>query len=356
MEYYIVTTRNCNMKCKYCIYGDAQPDPSTQVAPDAEGIARFIEQDSRGNEERPVIVFYGGEPLLAQEVIKDIIDRTSFMSPDFFMYTNGLLLDRVDAKITKNVSHVLVSCDGDRRAHDRQRHAGSYDRILGNVRQFRKTFSGSVVARITLTAGVSVFDAVRNILEEFDGVFWQHVSAKELEDTADIDRYRAEVCALVDYWIESLKHGKVLNIYPIQAIVKNLISGEGERGYRCGVGTSLRVISADGDVYLCDEMIKHHDGRIGGIASGIDAVCAVPDQTRNRCGGCEVRDLCGGRCLYSHKYYSAERVQQYCEKTKALINEVLGAREKIFYAMESNGLGLDQVVPYGARMCTEEIP
>lgn len=355
MEYYILTTRNCNMKCRYCIYGSA-PTDNVNTEPNAERVAEYIFRDTSASGKRPTIVFYGGEPLLAQDTIKEILRRTKPLSPDYYMYTNGLGLNDVDSCLVDSIGHILVSCDGERDVHDRFRQAGSYDRVIDNVANFRGVFGGKLIGRITLTSQSNVFDAVLNNLELFDGVFWQHVSSEELESPDDIIKYSEGVHSLVQHWLKALESGRILNILPIQAIVKNVLTGDTEYNFRCGVGTSLRVIDVNGDVYLCDELMKHNRGHIGNIVSDVHIPENILSWDDTDCKRCDVSRYCGGRCLYSHIQHSKERVAQYCTKTRMLVKEVVSAERMITGAIEKYKYKIEDVVPNVAKACIEEIP
>jgi MoaA/NifB/PqqE/SkfB family radical SAM enzyme len=101
MHFYITLTNNCNLKCRYC-YGKACEDfgsdfhdlavdyslPSS-ISYDTDALLTFLEKD-----QDPVLVFYGGEPLLRMDKLREIMDRAK--NSRFMIQTNGLLLDRLE--------------------------------------------------------------------------------------------------------------------------------------------------------------------------------------------------------------------------------------------------------------------
>ena len=60
---------------------------------DLKKLRKFLEKDSE-----PVLIFYGGEPLMKIDLIKDIIDELSDLNIKFRMQTNGMLLDHLPMK------------------------------------------------------------------------------------------------------------------------------------------------------------------------------------------------------------------------------------------------------------------
>lgn len=103
-------TEQCNMRCKYCIYSEHYPDTkfysevymkweTAKKAVD-DFLSHFHRTWERNKTRKPVIAFYGGEPLLGFDVIKKTVEYVkSEYSQYCFNYsitTNGLLLKNKD--------------------------------------------------------------------------------------------------------------------------------------------------------------------------------------------------------------------------------------------------------------------
>ncbi len=108
MHYHILLTENCNSECKYCYEKsmkefdngldkrfkfDFSGPENSEV--DVEKLKEFLEKDKEA-----VLVFYGGEPLLQIEKIKEIIDK---INVPFRMQTNGKLLDQLPIEYVKKI-------------------------------------------------------------------------------------------------------------------------------------------------------------------------------------------------------------------------------------------------------------
>jgi uncharacterized protein len=146
-------TQQCNLRCKYCAYsGDYHNrthSPKVMSLETAKKGVDFIIQRSSAFADT-CIGFYGGEPLLSFEAIKDIvayaIQRGEGKIIRFYMTTNGTLfnkeiLDFLDA----HDFLLLISLDGPKEMHDKNRvfaasGQGSFDRIMANIDTIKKSY------------------------------------------------------------------------------------------------------------------------------------------------------------------------------------------------------------------------
>jgi uncharacterized protein len=138
---------DCNMRCRYCInsgkfkfyrkYSNRRMDFDTA----RKSIDYFVPR-SGNNDHKPVIGFYGGEPLLNFPLVRRAIDYTREVykekSPDFMVTTNGTLISKAIAEFfINNEVRLCVSLDGPRMLNDRYRKfpdgRGSYDTIRRNM-------------------------------------------------------------------------------------------------------------------------------------------------------------------------------------------------------------------------------
>ena len=78
-------TDRCNLACRYCYAQHGTSDMTLETALAA------VDECTRG-EENPGIIFFGGEPLLREDLIFDVIDACERREPHRFHYkvtTNG---------------------------------------------------------------------------------------------------------------------------------------------------------------------------------------------------------------------------------------------------------------------------
>ena len=90
-----------------------------------------------------VLTFYGGEPLLCADKIKQIMDT---VKPKHFMIqTNGLLLDKLEPKYLNRFHTILVSIDGEEALTDYYRGKGTFRKVMDNLKQLKRNgFTGRI--------------------------------------------------------------------------------------------------------------------------------------------------------------------------------------------------------------------
>ena len=89
-----------------------------------------------------VLTFYGGEPLICVDKIKQIMDNTRARL--FMVQTNGLLLDRLEPEYVNHFHTILVSIDGDEALTDFYRGNGTFKRLISNLKLIRRNGFGVI--------------------------------------------------------------------------------------------------------------------------------------------------------------------------------------------------------------------
>lgn len=143
-------TQRCNFRCEYCVYSESHianrshsnRDMSIDVAKKA---IDFLVEHSRGVEEIE-LGFYGGEPLLRYDFIKECMAyaraRAFGKSVRFFITTNGSLLTKEIAQdFIGHNGNITVSLDGPPDVHDKHRTwargSGTFETIFKNLESIK---------------------------------------------------------------------------------------------------------------------------------------------------------------------------------------------------------------------------
>jgi uncharacterized protein len=160
-ELTILPTEQCNFRCRYC-YEDFAI--GRMARPVVDGITRLLR--ARGPELRSLhIRWFGGEPLLAFDVIEEIggVARALAETNPELIYTasattNGSLLELERARrlIAVGVNAFQISLDGPKPFHNTTRITrsgrGSFDRIHANLAALRASdLAFTVELRLHLT-------------------------------------------------------------------------------------------------------------------------------------------------------------------------------------------------------------
>lgn len=340
MFFHVILTTECNLQCRYC-YGEALEDVDAdfsgfdveyfmpkKINYDASLLDRFCKQDPDC-----VLTFYGGEPLLCIDEIKQIMDHVT--AKHFMIQTNGLLLKRLEPKYVNRFHTILVSLDGNEALTDFYRGEGCFDRVMNNVKWIKQNgFEGELIARMTVMENTDIYKQVKWLIDNhefsFPSVHWQLNAGFWGTDFARRDfkkwseeSYNPGIRKLARFWVDYMEEkGIVLRLYPFLGIVQSLLSGEKEN-LRCGGGWINYAIQTDGHIVPCPTMWGMKNFYIGHISSA-DPLNLRRVFVNEPCTKCDIFSICGGRCLYSNvvKRWREEEYSLICNTVRNLVSVI----------------------------------
>ena len=210
-----------------------------EMSYDVSVLNRFCRADSDC-----VLTFYGGEPLLCLDTIKQIMDNVQ--AKHFFIQTNGLFLDRLETEYVNRFYTILVSLDGNEALTDYYRGVGTFRRVINNLKLVRRNgFRGELIARMTVMEKTDIYEQVIWLLSNneipFSSVHWQLNAGFWGNDFARRDfkkwseeNYNPGIRRLAKFWVDSMERdGMVLKLYPFLGIAYSLLFGEKAGLLRC---------------------------------------------------------------------------------------------------------------------------
>jgi len=308
MHYHILLTETCNSECSYCYeksmkefengldkvfkFDFSSPEKSIVKA---EDLKKFLAKDNQA-----VLIFYGGEPLMEIEKIKEIMDN---IDVPFRMQTNGKLLDKLPSQYVNRIDKMLISLDGTKERTDSNRGNGTYDKVMQNIQLIKDNgYKGELIARMTIRYP-DIYEQVLALVKAgFTSVHWQLDAGFYKFDfdkekfSEFVDEYNNSISKLVNYWMLYIKQNKrVLKFYPFIAIIHSLLHHE-KTFLRCGAGHLGYAITTNGKVIACPIMNCITDFECGNLST--DPKKLKKFDVKGRCLKCSEKDLCGGRCLY----------------------------------------------------------
>lgn len=143
-------TRDCNLRCGYCVYSGSfrhmLPHAREDMAEDTICSAIDFFMSHNGNTEKPVIILYGGEPLLRFDLVRLAVSyaKKSGRRLRFGINTNGTLLSEEMAFWLRQNPEVSVTVTLNGPQHDQYRKTtsgrGSLQMILGRLHRIREKF------------------------------------------------------------------------------------------------------------------------------------------------------------------------------------------------------------------------
>jgi putative peptide-modifying radical SAM enzyme len=359
MFFHVILTTECNLQCRYC-FGEALEDVDADFSDfevdyslpkklnyDIDSLERFCKRDPDC-----VLTFYGGEPLLCVEEIKQIMDKVK--AKHFMIQTNGLLLDSLEPEYVNRFHTVLVSIDGDEALTDFYRGKGTFRRVIDNLKLAKRNgFNGELIARMTVMEQTDIYKQVTWLLNNsefsFSSVHWQlnagfwenDFERRDFKKWSE-ENYNLGIRKLVKFWVDYMeKNGVVLRLYPFLGVVSSLLHGEEKSLLRCGGGWINYAIQTDGHIVPCPTMWGMKDYYLGHI-SNADPLKLKQIFVDEPCTKCDTYGICGGRCLYANitRRWNNEAYSLVCNTVKNLINVIEGEMPRIRRLIESGKISL----------------
>lgn len=318
---------DCNLRCEYC-FGDGGTFGGGRQRMEAD-VARsaidFLIENS-GSRKNLEIDFFGGEPLLNFEVVKDAVsyarkrEKESGKLFKFTLTTNALLLsDEVTGFLNREMDNVVISLDGRKSVHDEMRKTlggrGSYDIAMENAKRFRRLRGDkSYYVRGTFTA--KNLDFSKDVLhlsdEGFDQISVEPVvtSGGKLEIKREhLPQIFNEYRILAKEYIKRRKTGKWFNFFHFMVdldggpCLKKRLTG-------CGAGCEYLAVAPSGEIYPCHQFVGRKDYLMGDVFSrsvsqGIRQIFASSSLlTKKSCKGCFAKYFCSGGCAANNIFYA----------------------------------------------------
>jgi putative peptide-modifying radical SAM enzyme len=317
--FHLIITDECNLCCSYCrakafeeteCWEDPDTEPieidsflPSELDFDLSILYNFLKKDPSAT-----LTFYGGEPLMRIDLISTIVQNAPVQR--FTMQTNGLLLDRLSPEIISRFATILVSLDGREALTDANRGAGTYRKVMENIKNIRHNgYNQELIARMTVNESTDIADAVHWLADNpdysFSSIHWQ-LDANFADDFSHRrfaewvnQSYNPGILRLVADWVNHMENeGKVLRWYPFLDPMEDLLLGR-ESLLRCGSGHANYSIMTDGHIAPCPVMIGMSQYYVGHIRDSDPRDLAVIT-VNGECADCQIRRFCGGRCLYSN--------------------------------------------------------
>ena len=311
---------DCNLACRYCFAEEGEYHGRRALMSYEVGKAAldFLIANS-GNRINLEVDFFGGEPTLNFQVVKDLVaygrsqEKLHNKKFRFTLTTNGVLLnDEIMEFANREMSNVVLSIDGRKEVNDRMRPfrngSGSYDLIVPKFKRFADSRNQTnYYVRGTFTH--NNLDFSKDVLHLADLGFKQisvePVVAQETDDYAireeDLPQLFEEYDHLAAEMVKRHKHGDDFNFFHF------MIDLEGgpcvaKRLSGCGSGTEYLAVTPWGDLYPCHQFVGNEKFYMGNVTEGVTNT-AIRDEfkscnvyAKDKCRQCFARFYCSGGC------------------------------------------------------------
>ena len=316
-------SHDCNLKCKYCFasqgdFGGEKEMMSFEVGKKA---IDYLIANS-GNRRNLEIDFFGGEPLMNFDVVKQLVaygrevEKANNKNIRFTITTNGILLDddKIDY-INEHMHNVVLSLDGRREVNDNMRPTvndkGSYDVIMPKFKKLvdKRPKDKYYYIRGTFTRDNLDFseDVLHFANEGFNLTSVEPVVGDESNPYAlreeDMERVFAEYEKLAKKYAKRKLEGEdftffhfVVDLNQGPCVIKRITG--------CGAGNEYLAVTPNGDIYPCHQFVGNDDFKLANI---LDEEVVIPEDISNMfrdahvyskedCKTCWNKFYCSGGC------------------------------------------------------------
>ncbi len=318
---------DCNLRCEYCFAAKGDFGQGRMLMPFEVGkkAIDFLIENSE-NRHNLEVDFFGGEPLMNFDVVKQIVNYARSIENKFnkkFRFTittNGLLLtdDKIEY-INKEMSNVVLSLDGRKEINDSLRITpngkGSYDTIVPKYQKLVES-RGDKDYYVRGTFTKNNLDFTKDVLHMVDLGFEQLsiepvVSDEKLDYSIkenDLPRVFEEYENLAKTIISKRKNKEFFNFFHFM-IDLNQGPCAIKRLRGCGCGNEYIAITPTGDIFPCHQFVGNDKWKMGNLFDNtfnteLKSVFSKANvYTKSECKNCWAKFYCSGGCNANNLQY-----------------------------------------------------
>ena len=332
----IHAAHDCNLRCKYCFAdaGEYHMRDRSLISPETGKRALDWLIRKSGNRHNLEVDFFGGEPLLNFQAIKEIVaygrelEKKHNKRFKFTTTTNGVNLnDEIIAFLNREMDNVVISIDGREEVHDRMRPTangkGSYALIMDHAKQLvKERKQQQYYIRGTYTR--YNMDFSNDVLHLADEGFEQ-LSIEPVVTSADkpyalrmedMPRIGEEYERLGKEYLKRRKDGRWFSFFHFML---DLTGGPclQKRLTGCGAGNEYVAVTPSGDIYPCHQFVGRENMRMGSVLDGsFDESMQTYFKgnhvlAKEKCRSCWARFYCSGGCSANAHAFNGDISKPY---------------------------------------------
>jgi uncharacterized protein len=322
---------DCNLKCRYCFASQGNFKGQRQLMDLETGMRAldFLVENS-GNRKNLEVDFFGGEPLMNFDVVKDLVaygrklEEKSNKHFRFTITTNALLLNDENMNfINENMDNVVLSLDGRKSVNDYMRmtlnDGGSYDVIVPKIKEMiERRKDKDYYVRGTFTSKNLDFskDCLEYYKNGFKNISIEPVVTDPKEDYAIREEHIETI--LKEYEEFSREYMELRKNDPEFLFFHFMIDlNQGpcavKKSVGCGAGSEYIAVTPEGDIFPCHQFVGEEEFKLGTLQTGItntklrDKFKQANVNTKEKCKTCWAKFYCSGGC-HANAYYSNNNI------------------------------------------------
>ena len=341
----LTSTLGCNFGCSYCCQGTEKDFSSFNP----EIIKKITDIYISRNYQNLEMIWYGGEPLLVREKIKEASTKLKVLVKDrdgkyeSTLITNGSLLNLNTATALRaaGIKNFHISIDGCKKYHDQSRNlkggGETYQTIIDNVNGIEDSDLD-----VKVCIRVNHYTKANNIKETIDDFLmnkannWKktRIYLARIEQRIGTDQSAGIQTDLRQFGDDFQEFSHLCRIKKIPITYQKF-----NHGLCSATDQHSIVLSPSGDIHKCWDTVADKDCNYGSILTDREIEILGSNTTKwtnfnasenDYCSNCKLLPVCGGSCAIKHfeglsydsNYHTA------CPSTKHVISEIIVDRAK----------------------------
>lgn len=363
-------TQNCNFRCEYCMYSGKydviRMHSKKEMSKDImKKVVDFLSEHSFKSPEI-TIGFYGGEPLVNYELIKETIcySKKVFENKkiNYTMTTNAsLITNEIADFLVENDFQIQISIDGDANTHNKNRKyvdgRKTFEDVINNLiyiyRKYPKYYSENLAFNAVLDSNITDFQKAVSFFANNE--LFKHIRPR-LSAINMVYKNNVEVGENT-YWISTMRKRKMEVLYYYSILSGRTSYNEFEildklfgikkfamdledsylrippRFTHAGIcipGATRIFVNAEGNFFPCEKVDEcSNTYKIGDYLNGIDIMkvsrlLEIGKLTEEKCKNCwAIRfcTMCVAKIDIDH--FKDEIVNTYCEAVRRQVDKLL---------------------------------
>lgn len=365
LHLFVVTIR-CQHKCHYCQI-TPKDEKAFEYDMSPETARNGVEFMMNAPSERLTVEFQGGEPLLAFDIVKEIVLYTEELNRAKNKYITFViattLVDVTEEQLTFLSEHnveISTSLDGDETLHNKNRPIRSrntYSHFIEGLEKARKYYDAGHINPLTTLSRTSLQN-IESIVKSYLDLGYHAIYLRELSPfgfavkTFNTIGYSGEEYIefykkALDYIIDLNKQGIYFREGHATLLLKRILTpyatGFVDLQSPAGAAISAMAYYYNGDIYPADEarMLSEMGDdtfRLGNLATdSYDNIYSLPSVRRliqdsiiesiNECSECAYLQYCGSAPLVNYvkqgDHYGHRPTSEFCFKQKEIFAYLL---------------------------------
>lgn len=355
-------TQDCNFRCVYCNYTEnnggqrVHSKKKMDIQTAKKSIDFFMDRSIDLKES--YVGFYGGEPLIEMNLIKQIVtyieENYPYRNVVYAISTNASLLNDMNIKfLAEHDFYTLISFDGSKEIHDANRKfvnstESTYDIVIKNIKKIAKNYP-EYLKKVLLNVVINPkddLDKVNKIFIEDDILKKMNIQQTIVDDSLHNckNEYSEKFVAKYQYeqFVNFIDNTDKMKLSKLVVADENILKKEQEKleddsfqlnerqipSGPCLAGRKRMLVNADGIVFPCEKVTETSDiMRIGDVDNGfymkkVKKLFYISHLTPNRCLNCwafHFCTICGKDIIHG---------DEFSESRKAILcKEVLSSAE-----------------------------